>query len=84
MAYNNELLDFLAAEYGDNVAKAVQENFGGQDIYIRIKPDDKQAYITEWYGKKSIRELSRELGCSMRTIRHRLTLPISKGQQSLF
>jgi hypothetical protein len=84
MAYHNELLDFLAAEFGDQVAKAVQTNFGGQDIYIRIKPDEKQAYITEWYGKKTIRELSRDLGCSMRTIRHRLNMPISKGQQQLF
>lgn len=84
MAYNNELLDYLAQEYGDHIAKAVQENFGGQDIYIRIKPDEKQAYITEWYGKKTIRQLSRDLGCSMRTIRHRINQPISKGQGSLF
>ncbi len=84
MAYNNELLDYLAAEFGDPVAKSVQANFGGQDIYIRIKPDEKQAYITQWYGKKTIRELSRELGCSMRTIRHRLNMPAIKGQQTLF
>ena len=84
MPYNNELLDFLASEFGDHIAKTVQENFGGQDIYIRIKPDTKQAYITEWYGKKSIRELSRDLGCSMRTIRHRLNMPAIKGQQTLF
>ena len=45
MAYNNELLDYLAAEFGDHIAKSVQENFGGQDIYIRIKPDEKQAYL---------------------------------------
>jgi hypothetical protein len=84
MAYNNELLDYLADRYGDDVARDIQNNFGGQDIYIRVKPDSWQSYIQEHFGKKSVRQLSRETGLSMRTIRNRVNRPISKSQQQLF
>lgn len=84
--YNNDLLNYIAAKYGLDAAIDIQETFGGEEFYItKRKPkDEKQAYIEKHFGEKSVRELARETGLSMRHIHRSINKPISRTQQNLF
>lgn len=87
MAYyeNNDLLNFIAENHGIDAAVAIQEAFGGEAFYIPKKQsDDKQDYIRRNIAHKSLRQIARDTGLSVRQVQRRVNWPMSKGQQRLF
>lgn len=84
--HNNDLLNYIATEFGVEAAASIQETFGGESFYIpkRIVKDEKQAYIEKHFGKKSTREIARATGLSVRQVQRRLNWRVSKSQQQLF
>ncbi len=84
--HNNDLLNYIATEFGVEAAASIQETFGGESFYIpkQIVKDEKQAYIEKHFGKKSTREIARATGLSVRQVQRRLNWRISKNQQQLF
>ena len=82
---NNDLLNYIADEYGPDAAATIQENFGGESFYIPKKraQDDIQNHILA-NPQKSARQLARETGLTVRQIQRRLNWRVSKSQQQLF
>lgn len=83
--FDNELLDFIAAEAGEELASKVQSFFGGESFYIpKRKPkDDAQEFIERNFGQMDSRMLARATGLSVRAVQIRLNRPVSKAQVSI-
>ncbi len=82
---NNDLLNYIADEHGPEAAAAIQEAFGGESFYIPKKraQDEIQTHILN-HPEKSVRQLARETGLTVRQIQRRMNWPVSKNQQQLF
>ena len=83
----NELIEFIAREFGDDVAITVWKEFQGEQPYIPMFPkheDPKQLYIAKHFGKKTTREIAKDLGLSVRQVQKRLNKPIRPKQINLF